>query len=103
MAQRGTKICVRAKDATRGSAPSLRAVGESHGYRPPMPRELHVSLTGRFAQLLPLTIDDVPGLLTAANEDRSTYGYTLVPETMSEMEDVVRHSSWSRTTARAFR
>jgi len=55
-----------------------------------MPRELKVSLTGRFAELLPLTLDDVPGLLSAANEDRSTYGYTHVPETSAEMLGVVR-------------
>ena len=38
-----------------------------------------VELHGRFVRLTPLSIDDVDGLVAAANEDRATYGYTAVP------------------------
>ncbi len=37
------------------------------------------TLEGRVTRLTPLTLADVDGLLAAANEDRSTYGYTSVP------------------------
>ena len=36
-------------------------------------------LRGRFVHLTPMTVDDVHGLLAAATEDRTTYGYTTVP------------------------
>jgi N-acetyltransferase len=55
-----------------------------------MKRVTITALVGRFVELHPLTLDDVPGLLTAASEDRSTYGYTHVPRTRSEMEKAVR-------------
>ena len=54
-----------------------------------MPEAVTVALTGRYAELLPLALDDVPGLLSAAIEDRSTYDWTHVPATLGEMEDAV--------------
>jgi RimJ/RimL family protein N-acetyltransferase len=51
---------------------------------------LSVALSGDFAELLPLSIDDVPGLLVAATEDRSTYGFTFIPSNHTEMERAVR-------------
>ncbi len=47
-------------------------------------------LRGRFVHLPPMTVDDVPGLLAAATEDRTTYGYTTVPgdhDTMAQHVD----------------
>ena len=38
-----------------------------------------VVLTGRHVRLEPLTLEAVPGLLTAAVEERDTYAYTPVP------------------------
>ncbi len=55
-----------------------------------MQRALSVELTGDFALLLPLSLDDVPGLLAAATEDRSTFGFTFIPATAEEMERAVR-------------
>jgi RimJ/RimL family protein N-acetyltransferase len=45
-----------------------------------------VRLAGRFATLEPLAIEHADALLRAANESRRTYGFTIVPETMAEME-----------------
>lgn len=39
-----------------------------------------VELHGRVVRLLPMTLDDVDGLVAAAGEDRATYGYTSVPD-----------------------
>ena len=39
--------------------------------------------------MTPLSLDDVDGLLLAANEDRSMYGFTRVPDTRSEMTSAV--------------
>ncbi|HEY4333320.1 MAG TPA: GNAT family protein [Ilumatobacteraceae bacterium] len=43
------------------------------------------TLTGTHVQLEPLSLDHVHQLVVAANEDRSTYGWTPVPETVSAM------------------
>jgi len=51
---------------------------------------LSVTLTGRHVTLTPLTLEDVPGLVRAASGDRSTYGWSIVPGTVDEMEVVVR-------------
>ena len=48
-----------------------------------------VTLTGRHVALTPLSLDDVDGLLRAANEDRSTYGFTRVPSTRDEMTEAI--------------
>lgn len=39
-----------------------------------------VVLTGDVVTLRPLRVDDVDGLVAAAREDRTTYGFTSVPE-----------------------
>lgn len=44
------------------------------------------TLTGRHVQLEPLRGDHAPGLLAAADCDRSTFGYTAVPADLSSME-----------------
>ena len=42
-------------------------------------------LVGNVVRLEPLTLDHVDGLVAAANVDRSTFGFTTVPATSSEM------------------
>ncbi len=39
-----------------------------------------LTLTGRFVELVPLSIDHVDELAAAAAEDRATYGWTIVPD-----------------------
>jgi RimJ/RimL family protein N-acetyltransferase len=51
---------------------------------------LDVTLAGKFATLSPLGLDDVPGLLGAACEDRISYGFTPVPDTDDRMRRLVR-------------
>jgi RimJ/RimL family protein N-acetyltransferase len=55
-----------------------------------MSSSLSVTLTGRHVTLTPLSLEDVPGLVEAASGDRSTYGWSIVPDTLEEMEVVVR-------------
>lgn len=43
------------------------------------------TLVGQLVRLEPMTIAHVEGLLEAANEDRSTYLYTKVPQSSDEM------------------
>lgn len=50
---------------------------------------LSPTLVGRHVTLTPLSLDDVPGLVGAATEDRSTYGWSIVPDTTEEMANVV--------------
>ena len=50
-----------------------------------MPASISLNLTGRFVHLSPLSLEDVPGLLASATEGRSSYGFTQVPDTMTEM------------------
>lgn len=45
-----------------------------------MSRLANVTLKGRFATLTPLSLDDVPGLVGAASGDRSTFGWSNVPD-----------------------
>ncbi len=47
------------------------------------------TLTGIHVQLEPLSLDHVHQLTVAANEDRSTYGWTPVPETAGAMTSYV--------------
>jgi len=47
------------------------------------------TLTGTHVQLEPLSLDHVHQLVVAANEDRSTYGWTPVPETVATMTSYV--------------
>lgn len=44
------------------------------------------TLTGKFLRLEPLTQGLAPGLSSAANRDRSTYGHTVVPPDLEAME-----------------
>src|SRR3954465_921191 len=48
-----------------------------------------VEFGGRFVRLTPMTLDDVDGLLAAASEDRTTYGFTSVPEGRHAMTEQV--------------
>jgi N-acetyltransferase len=50
-----------------------------------VPVGLSVELVGPHATLLPLRASDASGLLDAANEDRSSYGFTHVPSTLDDM------------------
>jgi RimJ/RimL family protein N-acetyltransferase len=54
-----------------------------------MSSALSVTLTGRHVTLTPLSMDDVPELVRAASGDRSTFGWSIVPGTIREMEVVV--------------
>lgn len=47
------------------------------------------ALDGRIVRLEPMTLDHVDGLIAAATGDRSTYGYTRVPDTPAAMADHV--------------
>src|SRR3954463_13058835 len=49
----------------------------------------HLTLTGTHVQLEPLSLDHVHQLVVAANEDRSTYGWTPVPESAGAMTSYV--------------
>ena len=51
---------------------------------------LSVTLSGRHVTLTPLSFEDVPGLVQAASGDRSTYGWSIVPDTVEGMKDIVR-------------
>src|SRR5665213_3404444 len=48
-----------------------------------------VSLEGRHATLTPLSLADVAGLVTASSGDRSTFGWSNVPDNIPEWEKVV--------------
>lgn len=48
-----------------------------------------LTLTGTHVQLEPLSLDHVHQLVVAANEDRSSYGWTPVPETAGAMTSYV--------------
>jgi N-acetyltransferase len=52
--------------------------------------ELAVTLEGRFVTLTPLTLDDVPGLVRAASGDRSTFTWSIIPDTHEGMKAVVQ-------------
>ena len=55
-----------------------------------MQNSLAVTLCGATTTLTPLSLDDVPGLVRAATEDRATYGLTNVPDTEASMAQAVR-------------
>jgi RimJ/RimL family protein N-acetyltransferase len=55
-----------------------------------MSSSLSLTLTGRHVTLTPLTLEDVPGLVRAASGDRSTYGWSVVPDSVDQMEVIVR-------------
>lgn len=47
------------------------------------------TLTGRFVQLVPLAREHAAGLLDAAQRDRRSYGYTVVPADLSSMQSYI--------------
>ena len=55
-----------------------------------------ITLSGRFVRLTPMAVDDVDGLLAAASEDRTTYGFTSVPEDRAAMRTQVEALIGSR-------
>jgi N-acetyltransferase len=55
-----------------------------------VPSPLAVTLSGQCVTLTPLSIDDAPGLVTAASEDRSSFSLTLVPDSVEQMVAQVR-------------
>jgi N-acetyltransferase len=55
-----------------------------------MSSPLSVTLSGRHVTLTPLAIEDVPGLAAAASGERSTFGWSIVPDSIDDMEAVVR-------------
>lgn len=48
-----------------------------------------LALQGRFVRLDPMSLADVPALLDAASEDRSSYGFTRVPSGQAAMRAFV--------------
>jgi N-acetyltransferase len=55
-----------------------------------VPRSLAVTLTGPNVTLTPLSLDDAPGLLVAATEDRGTFAFTTVPDSEEHMVATIR-------------
>lgn len=49
------------------------------------------TLIGKSMALEPLTIDHVPALVEAASQDRSTFGFTAVPDGIEEMLNYVQN------------
>jgi RimJ/RimL family protein N-acetyltransferase len=50
-----------------------------------MSSPLTVTLRGRHVTLTPLSMDDVPGLVEAASGERSTFGWSIVPDSTQGM------------------
>ena len=48
-----------------------------------------VTLCGSHVRLEPLALHHLPGLVAAANQDRATYGFTMVPDTTEVAERYV--------------
>ena len=48
------------------------------------------TLIGKSMALEPLTIEHVPDLVVAASQDRSTFGFTVVPDGIEEMTGYVQ-------------
>ena len=69
--------------------PSSTAPGQAqHATGQPQPRVAPCVLTGSLVRLQPLSAGHVPGLMRAAEEDRSAYAWTLVPRA-GEVADYV--------------
>lgn len=49
------------------------------------------TLIGNSTALEPLTIEHIPALVSAASQDRSTFGFTVVPDGIEEMTDYVQN------------
>jgi RimJ/RimL family protein N-acetyltransferase len=58
------------------------------------------TLIGKSMALEPLTIDHVPALVEAASQDRSTFGFTAVPDGIEEMLNYVQNLLGSHTAGR---
>jgi len=54
------------------------------------------TLIGKSMALEPLTIEHVPALVSAASQDRSTFGFTVVPDGIEEMTNYVQNLMSSR-------
>jgi len=48
-------------------------------------------LVGKLMALEPLATEHIPGLVMAASQDRSTYGFTVVPDGIEEMTNYVQN------------
>ena len=57
-----------------------------------------VILEGRSVRLEPLGLEHVPGLVNAAIEDRESYAYTHVPDSLHSMETYVREALTAEET-----
>ncbi len=60
-----------------------------------------VVLSGTHVRLEPLVVAHVPGLVTAAAEDRSTYDWTPVPDGEGEIRTWVERAEHERTAGRS--
>ncbi len=49
------------------------------------------TLIGNSMALEPLTIEHIPALVSAASQDRSTFGFTVVPDGIEEMTNYVQN------------
>jgi len=61
------------------------------------------TLPGRLMRVEPLTREHAPALAAAAAEDRSSYGYTWVPEGLADAERYVRGRGSTRRAAAGWR
>jgi RimJ/RimL family protein N-acetyltransferase len=59
-----------------------------------------VELAGRFVRLEPVALDHVPALAAAAAEDRTTYGWTPVPDGIDQFRAVVEQALAERAAGR---
>jgi RimJ/RimL family protein N-acetyltransferase len=59
------------------------------------------TLRGRHVHLSPLLPEHAPALLAAANESRTTYAFTLVPDHPAAMDDYIRDALAEERTGRA--
>ena len=49
-----------------------------------------LTLEGQFVKLIPLELDHAPALLIAADEDRSSYAFTIVPRDATQMRTFIQ-------------
>jgi RimJ/RimL family protein N-acetyltransferase len=59
-----------------------------------------LTLEGRFVRLTPVGLEHVDALLAAANEDRSSYGWTWVPSDRPTMIDYITKAVGAREASR---
>ncbi|MGO9873706.1 MAG: GNAT family N-acetyltransferase [Acidimicrobiia bacterium] len=59
-----------------------------------------VVLVGRFVRLEPVTVEHVPALAVAASEDRTSYGWTPVPEGVDQFRAIVGQAQAERVAGR---